>query len=68
MPAARYIVQSDLIGQFRVWDTKTEGVAYLPRTLGETTPSRIHAENYACRLNEWSSAVLALRNDLHDLH
>ena len=65
MPAARYVVQSDLIGQFRVWDTKTQGVAYLPRTLAETTLSRVQAENYACRLNGCSSA-LALGSDLHD--
>ena len=68
MAAKRYIVQSVLAGQFRVWDTKAQGVAYLPGTLSETTPSRAQAEEYACRLNDCSSALAAPRVDLHNSH
>jgi hypothetical protein len=68
MAADRYIVQPVLAGQFRVWDTKAQGVAYLPRTLSETTPSRGEAEEYACRLNDCSSALAALRSDLQNPH
>ena len=68
MAADRYIVQPRPNGLFRVWDTKTQGVAYLPRTLSETTPSRVEAKEYACRLNSCSSTLAALRGDLHDPH
>jgi hypothetical protein len=66
MAADRYIVQPVPNGQFRVWDTKTQGIAYLPRTLSETTPSQGEAEDYAYRLTDCSSALAALRSDLHD--
>jgi hypothetical protein len=68
MAAKRYIVQPVPNGQFRVWDTKAQGVAYLPGTLSETTPSRAQAEEYACRLNDCSSALATLRRNLDEPH
>jgi hypothetical protein len=68
MAAKRYIVQPVPNGQFGVWDTKAEGVAYLPGTLSETTPSRAQAEEYAGRLNDCASTIAALCGDLHEPH
>ena len=68
MPADRYIVQPVPNGLFRVWDTKAQGVVYLPGTLSDTTSSRAQAEEYARRLNDRASAIAALRGDSHEPH
>jgi hypothetical protein len=65
MPGPRYVVQAVPMSEFQVWDTRAQAIAYLPRTLSETTQSRVQAENYASRLNECSSAQ-ELGRDFHD--